>query len=62
MVSSHFLGSLFDMLNNYKPSILLIVETKVHSNVANIILQKFYLNRMVVAEACEFLGDIWQSV
>lgn len=38
---------------------LVFVETKVQSTADSIILQKTYLNRIYVAEACGFSGGIW---
>lgn len=57
--SVNFLISLFDLLQTLEPSILALVETKVQSTPAQIILQKSYLNKLVVSEAYGFFGGIW---
>lgn len=57
--SNDFLYVLFELLRLHKPVILVLVETKVHSLSASVILQKSHLNKVVAIEAIGFSGGIW---
>ncbi|KAI5672660.1 hypothetical protein M9H77_13024 [Catharanthus roseus] len=59
VASNDFFSVLFDLLCMHKPSILILVDKKVHSSATHIIVHKSHFNKFIVIEAHGFSGGIW---
>lgn len=57
--SNDFLSVLFDFLYIHRSSLLVFVETKVHSSATQIIVQETYFNKVLAVEVNGCLGGIW---
>lgn len=57
--SNAFLRYLVEIIRINKLDILVLLETRVSSNIVEGIFKRSYLNKAIISEACNFSGSIW---